>query len=160
MRKTFWFTIVGIGLIFAVFLSVMYESSPSANGAPMLVVTPVAGIISHGTTPKTVKTFFPGTAAITSTTTSAAQRVIDYDVVDLEWVIDQTIAASVMNTTTLKLQMSNDGINWVDSNTFVNANVADVTDMAQYPLFGAYSRVVATVTNANPVTITVLGAVK
>jgi len=78
---------------------------------------------------------------------------------DLQWGIDQTLLTT-MNTTTLKLQFSNDGVNWIDGASFVSANVADANDMQQYAIFGRYARVYADVSNTNPLTLTVIGVAK
>ena len=99
MRR-YTFLIVASVLLLSAILPMAYLSNYTVTAAPMLVVTPVAGIVSHGGTPKTVKTFM--SSAITTTTNGAAQRVIDYDVVDLQLIVDQT----AVNTVTLKLQHS------------------------------------------------------
>lgn len=78
-----------------------------------------------------------------------------YSVVDLSHTLD--VQSSYHNTATCYLDFSNDNTNWDRGLTVINAADEDVTDMQQYPIFGRYSRITCTLSNANEVTITVIG---
>jgi hypothetical protein len=65
-----------------------------------------------------------------------------------------------VNTTTLKLQFSNDGVNWTDGATIASAIAEDGAVLSQQAVFGKFARVYADVSNTNPVTLTVLGILK
>ena len=129
-----------------------------ASAAPSLIPTPVS-VSARGAAPAKPVVFYSG-SVMTSAVASNAQGIAEYEIVDLQWVIDQTVLASGANTTTLKLQFSNDGVNWVDGATAVTSNAADAGDMQQYAVFGEFVRVHSTLENNNPVTLTVIGLAK
>ena len=146
---------VGVALVVAlvclVGLSVSMGAGP-ALAAPQAIPTPVS--VTPGNGAPQVATFWR--AAPLTASGAGTEAIIAGEKVDLQWVIDQT----AVNTVTLKLQFSNDSTNWVDGATFVTSNAADAGDMQQYAVFGRYLRAYATVTNSNPVTVTVIGVVK
>lgn len=146
---------VGVALVVAlvclVGLSVSMGAGP-ALAAPQAIPTPVS--VTPGNGAPQVATFWR--AAPLTASGAGTEAIIAGEKVDLQWVIDQT----AVNTVTLKLQFSNDSTNWVDGATFVTNNAADAGDMQQYAVFGRYLRAYATVTNSNPVTVTVIGVVK
>jgi len=98
--------------------------------------------------------------AITQDTATAAMTVLNYGKADLQYLVDQTAVAGAPNTTTVKLQFSNDGVNWIDGLGLATANVADGGDMNQFAVFGRFLRLYADVTNSNPVTWTLSAAAK
>ena len=128
----------------------------NVTAAPSAAPTPVS--INHAGTFADVPTFF-ATQVVTADGGSSVQNIQNHQVVDLQWLLDQTLLTTV-NTATLKLQFSNDGSNWVDGATFVTNNAADAGDMQQYAIFGRYARVYADVSNTNPLTLTVIGVAK
>lgn len=128
----------------------------NVTAAPSAAPTPVS--INHAGTFADVPVFW-STQVVTADGGSSLQNIQNHQVVDLQWGIDQTLLTT-MNTTTLKLQFSNDGVNWIDGASFVSANVADANDMQQYAIFGRYARVYADVSNTNPLTLTVIGVAK
>jgi len=128
----------------------------NVTAAPSAAPTPVS--VNHAGTFADVPVFF-STQVLTADGGSSVQNIQNHQVVDLQWGIDQTLLTT-MNTTTLKLQFSNDGVNWIDGASFVSANVADANDMQQYAIFGRYARVYADVSNTNPLTLTVIGVAK
>jgi len=132
-------------------LSVSMGAGP-ALAAPQAIPTPVS--VTPGNGAPQVATFWR--AAPLTASGAGTEAIIAGEKVDLQWVIDQT----AVNTVTLKLQFSNDSATWVDGATFVTNNAADAGDMQQYAVFGRYLRAYATVTNSNPVTVTVIGVVK
>ena len=75
----------------------------------------------------------------------------NYNIVDVFYTIDQ----GTVNTVTLNIQYSNDGVNWVTGGAIVSANAADATGLIQLNNYGMYTNVYADVANSNPVTITV-----
>lgn len=69
---------------------------------------------------------------------------------DIAFAIDQ----GTVNTTTLKLEHSNNNVNYTDGPTLANAVTADTTGLNRYDLYGAFTCLSWDVTNSNPVTIT------
>jgi len=96
---------------------------------------------------------FPLTATGACTYTYHLQN---YEVLDLQFIADATTA----NTTTVKLQYSNDNTNWADGATVFQNTGSDQNDIVQRYNVGAYTRLYATVTNSNPLTLTVIGIAK
>ncbi len=141
-----------------IFAALVLSMTGPANvtAAPSAAPTPVS--INHAGTFADVPVFW-STQVVTADGGSSLQNIQNHQVVDLQWGIDQTLLTT-MNTTTLKLQFSNDGVNWIDGASFVSANVADANDMQQYAIFGRYARVYADVSNTNPLTLTVIGVAK
>lgn len=128
----------------------------NVTAAPSAAPTPVS--INHSGSFADVPVFY-STQVLTADGGSNAQNIQNHQVMDLQWGIDQTLLTTV-NTTTLKIQFSNDGVNWIDGASFVSANTADANDMQQYAIFGRYARVYADVSNTNPITLTVIGVAK
>ncbi len=93
---------------------------------------------------------------MTASGASNAMQLSKYEVLDLQYVIDQ----GTTNTTTLKIQFSNDNTNWSDGINVVANNAADANAMQQFNNFGRYTRLYATLTNANAVTITARAVAK
>ena len=145
---------VAVVLFAALVLSMTGPANVTA--APSAAPTPVS--VNHAGTFADVPVFW-STQVVTADGGSSLQNIQNHQVVDLQWGIDQTLLTT-MNTTTLKLQFSNDGVNWIDGASFVSANVADANDMQQYAIFGRYARVYADVSNTNPLTLTVIGVAK
>jgi hypothetical protein len=158
MRKSYALILGGVLAVtmFVALLGLM--GSPSTYAAPSAAPTPVSNLDRGGLAAKTITLW--SAQVMTADGNSSVQNILTHDAVDLQWKIDQTLKDAVMNTTTLKLQYSVDGTNWVDGASFVSANVADVGDLQQYALFGQFLRVNADVANTNPVTITVIGVAK
>lgn len=143
--------IVGAVLFLAVLATI---GGNGASAAPSLIPTPVS-VTARGAAPAKALAFYVS-STMTTAVASNAQGIAEYEVVDLQWLIDQTL----VNTATFKLQFSNDGVNWVDGATPVSANAADAGDMQQYALFGQFVRVHTTLSNENPLTVTVIGVAK
>ena len=125
--------------------------------APAAAPTPVAAV-QRSPAPEFPQFF--RTKVITVDSRSDCFEVPDYAVVDLQYLIDQTAVAGAPNTTTLKLQFSNDLVTYIDGTNVVSGNAADASDLQQYQLFGRHTCVYADVTNSNPLTLTVNGVVK
>lgn len=152
---------LSVSLAFLLLLAVLgvfgLQPARAAQPGPLLAPTPVSVQPVSGAARAVA--FWPPTV-ITQSVGSAAVNTILASKLDLQWVFDQTAVAGAPNTTTLKLQFSNDGVNWVDGVAVVSNNSADATDMQQFAVFGRFTRVYATVSNSNPLTVTALGVVK
>ncbi len=129
----------------------------STQAAPSFAPTPVAAV-QRSPAPE-FPTFF-NAKVLTADTRSDCFEVPDYSIVDLQYIVDQTIVAAAANTTTLTLQWSNDNANYVNGLAVATNNVTDTSDLQQFQLFGRHACIYADVTNTNPVTITALGVVK
>jgi hypothetical protein len=141
-----------IGLILvALMLAILGSATPSA-AAPEAAPTPVSADYAGGAT----NVVFWEAEAITADGGSDAKQLVNYESLDLSYTVDQ----GTVNTTTLKIQFSNDGTNWADGINIVAANAADATGMVQLNNFGRYTRVYADVANSNTVTWTVLAVAK
>jgi hypothetical protein len=149
-NKTLWLSVLLPALLFMGLAGLL--ATPAAVAGPAAIPTPVSITPGNGA-PQLVTLF---NANVSTADSSGAAAVIAGEKVDLQWLIDQT----AVNTVTLKLQFSNNGVNWIDGATFVTNNAADAGDMQQYALFGRYLRAHADVSNSNPVTVTVIGLVK
>lgn len=153
MKNARVFVLLALVVAMVVFVGLSASmGAGSALAAPQAIPTPVS--VTPGNGVPQVAPMFQAQALTASG--AGTQAIIAGEKVDLQWVIDQT----AVNTVTLKLQFSNDSTNWVDGATFVTSNAADAGDMQQYAVFGRYLRAYATVTNSNPVTVTVIGLVK
>ncbi len=146
--------IVLVASLLAVFAMV-----PAGNmqAAPAAAPTPVAAV-QRSPAPE-FPVFFRGNV-LTADTRSSCFEVPDYAVVDLQYLIDQTLVETTANTTTLTIQFSNDLVTFVDGLNAVADNAADASGMVQLQLFGRHTCVYANVSNTLPVTITVNGVVK
>lgn len=88
--------------------------------------------------------------------TRVCQDTRNYNAADVQWVTDQGTA----NSTTIKLQFSNDGVNFTDGATLVSSNTSDSSDLNRQLLYGRYSCVYFDVTNTNPLVVTAIGVAK
>jgi len=140
-------------------LLAVFSLVPAGNtqAAPSFAPTPVAAV-QRSPAPE-FPLFFNG-KVLTADTRSSCFDVPDYAVVDLQWIVDQTIVDAAANTTTLTLQWSNDNANYVNGVAVASNVITDTNDLQQFQLFGRHACVYADVSNTNPVTLTVLGVVK
>lgn len=146
--------VVLVASLLAVFAMV---PSGSTQAAPSFAPTPVAAV-QRSLAPE-FPVFF-NAKVLTADTRSNCFEVPDYAVVDLQYIVDQTLVDLAANTTTLTLQWSNDNSNFVNGLAVATNNITDTNDIQQYQLFGRHACVYADVSNTNPVTVTVLGVVK
>ena len=145
-------SVVGAAVVALVVLS-LFMPAPSTMAAPAAAPTPAAsGFASRAPTELT----WSSAVATTADGGSAALQVAGYTVADIQYVIDQ----GTVNTTTLKIQFSNDNVNWTDGATLVTDNAADASVLSQVAMFGKWARIYKDVTNTNPVTVTVIGILK
>ena len=133
------------------------------SAAPQALVTPVSVTYSSG--PSGVLEFLRVPVSYTADFNTSSLTVSDYQAMDLQYTIDQTVVATGIgsdgpNTTTLTIQFSNDNTNWVTGPTVVSANTADTSVLQQYAVYGRYARVNVDVSNSNPVTISLIAVGK
>ena len=156
-RKPF----VGIGLALAVVLlaltSLFNPAAFDASAAPAAAITPVAaGAPITGDTSVLIK--FYDAEALTADD-QECRNLGEYRLVDLEYVVDQTLVATVPNTTTVTLEHTNGAGATLATNTtgqsVVSANIADADGLNRFDLFGQITCVDIDVSNSNPVTWTV-----
>ena len=158
MNNKRFLAVFGALLVLALLLGSMLAPLPSAIGAPAAAVTPVSFSGQAGNNEKV--TFFEG--RITADTRTCFD-LSNYNKIDLQWVIDQ----GTVNTTTLKLQWSNDASptvnpagNFEDTVTFVSANTSDTHSGQQYILAGQFTCVFADVANSNSLGLKIKGVGK
>lgn len=132
---------------------ILVPLAEQSQAAPAVAPTPLAETAGG---PGYQNVVFWSADALTASAGSNAIQLPGYEVLDLQYVIDQ----GTVNTTTIKLQFSNDNTNWSDGINVVANNAADANAMAQFNNFGRYVRLYATVTNTNPVTITARAVAK
>jgi len=140
------------GLLFAA-IALLPTYAP-VNASPNLAPTPVANL--PGDSGASVVNFQPATALTSDTNTRSSLDLKDFEYVDLSYTIDH----GTVNTTTLTVQYSNDGSNWVNGVALVSNSAADGSDITRIPMFGRYMRVNQDVTNSNAITITLIGVAK
>jgi hypothetical protein len=100
---------------------------------------------------------FDSADAMAADEQSAGVQLAGYDTLDVQFVVDQP---STVNTTTVKIQWSNDNSNWSDGPTLVSANAADADGMVQVANMGRYTRIDYNVSNTQTVTWTVKAIAK
>lgn len=161
MNRNRFVALVGVfvvALLLTAFAGLAFQGTASAaNPVPLAAPTPVSVNPGSGAGRSAV---LWSTKVITADTATGAMDILNYGKADVQWLVDQTAVAAAPNTTTVKLQFSVDGVNWVDGINAVAANVADAGDMQQFAVFGRYVRFYADVTNTNPVTWTIGVAAK
>ena len=156
-RKFFIASVAFAALLFAVFALMFQGTASAANPGPLAAPTPVSVNPGSGVGRASV---LWAAKVITADTATGAMDILNYGKADVQWLIDQTVVAAAPNTTTVKLQFSVDGTNWVDGINAVASNTADAGDMQQFAMFGRYVRLYADVTNTNPITLTLGVAAK
>ena len=150
--------LIAVVLLAALFLA---PSGQPATAAPMAVPTPVAGVVVARPESISVNWFVNNSRIADGS--SAAQYLAGNEKCDIQWTADVGTA----NSTTLKLQFSNDNVYWSDGAIIQTGIAADsglstigAGQMQQFAIFGRWTRVYADVTNANPIIVTVLGECK
>ena len=147
----FWWVIaLGIVILTASFF---VPPASSVVAAPGAAPTPVANILTSN---QAAYFRFQPATAIAADTNTGSVNLSQFNSVDLQYIIDQ----GTTNTTTLTIQWSNDGSNWVNGPALVSNNAADASDITRIPAFGRFARINQDVTNSNPITITLLGLAK
>lgn len=156
-KRTIVLTVVVALMVFALALTAL-SGGGAATAAPAAAPTPVSVTRPAGDGFVSVSPF--SAQVIAADTTSSCYDVAKYSVVDVLYSIDQTVLASGANTTTLTTKWSIDGVTTVSGVNVVASNAADATDMQQLQVFGRYFCVLADVSNAQDVTVTVQAIAK
>lgn len=158
-KKILTSVLMALAVLALAFVVLTYIPAGRVDAAPVAIPTPIAPAYSGDTT--NIVTFF-ATKQITADTSSVSFELPQAEALDLQYTIDQTAIPATLevNTTTLKLRFSNDGVNWTDGVNVVASNTADVTNLLQFNNFGRYTTVYADVAVANPITITVIGVAR
>jgi hypothetical protein len=128
------------------------------QAAPAAAPTPVS--VTYAPSGEATLDFLRVPTAYTADFNTSALTILPFQATDIQYTIDQTAVSSVVNTTTLTLQFSNDNSNWVDGPAIASANTADASVMQQYAVFGRYARMKVDLSNANPITISVVAVGK
>jgi hypothetical protein len=152
MRK-YTLAVMTVVMVLALFWVALAAVTPTAQAGPLAAPTPA--ISGYSAKAPTELTWWD-TTAVTADGGSTALVVSQWQAADVQYVIDQ----GDVNTVTLKLQFSNDNVNWTDGATLVSANEADASVLAQAAVFGKYARVYADVNDTDAVTLTVIGILK
>ena len=151
-KQTFYAGMAAVMVLAVLVLGALGLSAP-AGAAPAAAPTPVSVTASSKDAGEVV--LYAGTV-VTADGGSAVTVVKDYQLVDVQYVIDET----AVNTTTVKLQFSNDNSNWTDGATLASSAVADGNGLTQQAVFGKFMRAYADVATTDPVTVTVIGILK
>jgi hypothetical protein len=151
-------SVVAGGAIVALLLMVvaLLLASPAQPSYADTVPTPIGAQAGSGSTDY-LNVVFWSSDSLAASAASNALQLPGYDSIDLQYVIDQPTS---VNTTTIKVQWSNDNTNWSDGPTIVTSNAADADSMIQIANMGRYTRLYATVTNTQTVTLTAKGVAK
>jgi hypothetical protein len=153
MSKNKIFGLILVALLLAVAsVGVFAPAVPSVQAAQLAAPTPQT--FNKSKADNAVVTWFDARAITADTRVCVDAR--NYDVADIQYVIDQ----GTTNTTTLKLQFSNDKVHFTDGATLVSANAADADNLNRQLLYAKWACVLADVANSNTITITVLGVAK
>jgi hypothetical protein len=149
--------------VVAVSLSIPATAAPARIGS--MAITPVAANAPLGPGEQSVLVKFYDAKAITADEQNCLD-LREYRVIDVEYVIDQTLIASTPNTITAILEHTNGAgadrdltVNTAGQ-TVVSANVADADDLNRFDLYGVYTCVDLDVANTQPVTVTVYALVR
>ncbi len=151
---------VGVALLVSMLL---LPQTGQVSAAPNAIPTPSAGVVMGR--PESLSFNWMINQVVAADTGSTAFFAQDVEKCDIQWNID--IGPGLANTTTLKLQFSNDNFYWEDGASIeatVSADSGRSTtgggNMQQFSVFGRWVRVYADVSNTNNVTPTVQGVCK
>lgn len=125
-----------------------------AGASPAPAPTPIS---APGAAGSPLNVTFINAQAMAASARSNPIELSAYNRLDLQYVIDQ---GSDVNTATLTMQTSCTGQNWDPGVAIVSNNAADASAVVSLPNFCRYTAISATLTNTNPVTITVKGVAK
>jgi hypothetical protein len=138
-----------------VVLTALSFNTPTSHAAPLAAPTPITAP-ARAQVPAEVANFWPVATALITDTRSNCIELTGAGALDLQYVIDE----GTVNTATLKLIHSNDGVNFVDGVAIASAVAADANAMQQYNIYGVYTCVSIALSNTNPITISAIGVAK
>lgn len=145
------FTLAAVLVAIVLLVATIALPALPASSAPAAAPTPVTYSGQAGNNQKVA--FFNGNI---TADTRACFDLSNFKAVDLQYILDQ----GTVNTTTVKLQWSNDNVNFEDTATVVSANAADAHGGNQFLLFGQYNCIYADVANTNTLGVKVFGVAK
>ena len=140
--------ILGLVLFVAALLVPAIVSGPGVQAAPPAAPTPIAN------TPYSADGnyfSFMADKAWTADGYSDQVTLASFEWADFQYLLDQ----SATNTTTVTIQHSNDGTNWVDATPVISGNTTDAGDITRLPLFGRYTRLKVDVSTTDTIRLTV-----
>lgn len=148
MNKKFLPVLILALVLFVAALLVPATLSGPAQAAPPAAPTPVANLVYSADGNYFT---FMADKAWTADGYSDPVTLASFEWADWQYLIDQ----SALNTTTVTIQHSNDGENWVDATAVISANEADAGDITRLPLFGRYTRLKVDVSTTDTIRLTV-----
>lgn len=139
------------GIVLASFIAVLVLSVINPLAGPAYAVSPTPQSFNAAVRDSEAFTFFSARSITADTRECLDMR--NFSAADISYVIDE----GTVNTITLKLQFTNDGVHFYDSaQTVVSAAVADGDGFQRYLLFGQKACIFADVANTNPVIVTAI----
>ena len=141
-----------IGLMF-----LLAALSLVSNAPPVQADTVPTPIYVSGSDDRLYVTFFEADTTVASEASSGFQ-LANYEYMDVQWVVDH--AGTPPNTTTVKVQWSNDNTNWSDGPNVIATSSTDGDSMVQVGNLGRYTRLYKTSTNTGSMTWTVKAVAK
>lgn len=139
-------------VLIAVALATTFGVSSAVNAAPGPLSVPQQ--VSN-VSPKTVT--FANAQQITANGRLAVVPLPQYGTLDLQYVVD---GAGGANAFTATVEYSNNALNWSRASAAAWSNTTattSTTDMTRTNLYGAFATVYISVTDATPITLTVIG---
>ncbi|MFZ1755029.1 MAG: hypothetical protein WAU10_14870, partial [Caldilineaceae bacterium] len=123
-----------------------------------IAITPVAANDPVGAGEESVLIKFFDADALTASE-QRCRDLREYRVVDLEYVVDQTLISATPNTASITLEHTNGAgadltVN-TTGQTVVSNNLADADGLNRYDVYGVYTCVDIALANSQPVTFTV-----
>lgn len=149
--RTFVFVVTALAIALFGFAALTSTFAP-VDAAPAAAPTPVS--VTRPASGQSQLSVFPETAVTTDGIIGCMQSN-NHSVADIQFTIDQT----AVNTTTLKLQHTNNtpgsSATYINGANVVANNAADASDMVQLQMFGAWTCIYADVTNTDTVNVAV-----
>lgn len=139
-------------IIILIALAILGQAQPATAGA---VPTPISNV--NPSSDWLAVTFWANRTA-TGSGASPALMLPAYEYLNLHWIYDQI--GSPPNTTTLKIQYSNDAVFWAEGPTIVTNQAADDNAIVQVPILARYVRAYATTSNSSALAITITAIAK
>ncbi len=143
---------ITIGLMF-----LLAALSLISNAAPAAADTVPTPIYVSGSDDRLYVTFFEADTTVASEASSGFQLAA-YEYMNVQWVVDH--AGTPPNTTTVKVQWSNDNTNWSDGPDISASSSTDGDSMVQVGNLGRYTRLYKTSSNTGSMTWTVKAVAK
>lgn len=142
-------TPIFLGLALALLaLGLLFLPAPQVDAAPGAAPTPVTGFYSPDGNYVSV---LAAKAVTTDTRYIVPVSLASFEQADIQYLVDQ----GTVNTTTVTVQFSNDGENWVSGPALVSSNAADAGDLTPFRIFGRYTAFYVDVANTNAITWTI-----